>query len=154
MFGSLTATMSVVLTLGQAGYTEGPAVAPVPVTELGSFDSTGFGGELYPYDTHYPWVHGYFQEIPAYGGYVGFRPYNYKHVLSQTQAAGGWGLNPSLAYSHQFWHRYHQRATLHGGNWGTPQTSQSQQIAPANYGYPQIPMAPPPVPSYPQLFQR
>ncbi len=148
---SLSAAMSVVLALGQTGYPETHG-APYGVSEIGSFDSTGFGGELYPYDTHYPWVHGYFQEIPAYGGYVAFRPYNYKHVLSQSQAAGGWGLNPTIPYSQQFWHRYQQRATLR------------MDHVPAN-AYPQLNMAPavpsgdyfppmaPPAPTYPQLFQ-
>ena len=148
---SLSAALSVVLALGQTGHPETHG-APDNVSEFGSFDSTGFGGELYPYDTHYPWVHGYFQEIPAYGGYVAFRPYNYKHVLSQSQAAGGWGLNPTIPYSQQFWHRYHQHATLR------------MDHVPANT-YPQLNMAPvvpssdyfpplaPPTPTYPQLFQ-
>ncbi len=114
MLGSLSATMSVVLVLGQAGYPDA-SVPPVNISEFGSFDGYGFGGQLYPFDSAYPWVHGYFQEIPAYGGYVAFRPYNYKHVLSQSQAAGGWGLNPTMPYSQQFWHRYNQRATLHMG---------------------------------------
>ena len=48
--------------------------------------------QLYPFDAYDPWVHGYFQEIPAYSGFNFFRPYNYKHVLSQSQVAGGWGL--------------------------------------------------------------
>jgi hypothetical protein len=70
------------------------------------------GDELYPYDAPEPWLHGYFQEIPAYGGYQAFRPYNYKHVLSQAQTSGGWGMSPQMPYSQQFWHRYHQRATM------------------------------------------
>ncbi|MCA9072837.1 MAG: hypothetical protein KDA84_28130 [Planctomycetaceae bacterium] len=153
MLGSLSAAMSVVLTLGQTGYPAEQTVEPVQVSEFGSFDYTGFGGQLYPYDTHYPWVHGYFQEIPAYGGYVSFRPYNYKHVMSQTQAAGGWGLNPTLAYSQQFWHRYHQRASLQGGEpqYQAPVQEQYYPVEPSNYRQP--PMAPP-VPSYPELFRR
>lgn len=88
------------------GYTAGG------VSAIGGFDSRGFGGELYPYDAQYPWLHGYFQEIPAYGGYVSFRPYNWKHVLSQSQAAAGWGLSPTMPYSQQFWHRYQAEATM------------------------------------------
>ena len=85
------------------------AVQPAPYAEA----SGGiFGDELYPYDAQYPWLHGYFQEMPAYGGYKSFRPYNYKHVLSQTQAAGGWGLSPQMGYSQQFWHRYQYRASM------------------------------------------
>lgn len=156
MLGSLSAAMSVVLTLGQTGYDgqdAGAYVEPVQVSEFGSFDYTGFGGQLYPYDTHYPWVHGYFQEIPAYGGYVSFRPYNYKHVLSQSQAAGGWGLNPTLPYSQQFWHRYHQRASLQAGELQNPVPVQRQHYPVEPSSYQQLPMVPP-VPSYPQLFQR
>lgn len=67
---------------------------------------------LYPYDAQQPWMHGYFQEIPAYGGFVYFRPYNYKHVMPQSQAAGGWGMQPTMPYSHQFWHRYRQNAAM------------------------------------------
>lgn len=79
-------------------------VAGYPVTENGD--------QLYPYDAPEPWLHGYIQEIPAYGGYGAFRPYNYKHVLSQSQAAGGWGMPPAMPYSQQFWHRYHEQAAM------------------------------------------
>lgn len=93
---------------GATGYVSGqPSNAAVSVPG-------GVGGDqLFPYDAPAPWQHGYIQEIPAYGGYVGFRPYNYKHVLSQSQVAGGWGLQPTAPYSQQFWHRYHARATMH-----------------------------------------
>lgn len=74
--------------------------------------SNGGGDELYPYDQQDPWLHGYFQEIPAYGGYAHFRPYNYRHVLAQTQAAAGWGLSKTMPYSHQYWQQYHERASL------------------------------------------
>ncbi|MBW3542135.1 MAG: hypothetical protein KY476_17835 [Planctomycetes bacterium] len=69
-----------------------------------------FGGTLYPFDSSEPWVHGYHQEMPAYGGYAVFRPYNYKHVFAQAQAAGGWGMSPTMPYSQQFWHRYSDEA--------------------------------------------
>lgn len=82
-------------------------------------DTGGYGGnvnstgeQLWPYDAPEPWLRGYFQEIPAYQGYHSFRPYNYRHVLSQTQAAGGWGMEPTMAYSQQFWHRYEARAAM------------------------------------------
>ncbi len=68
--------------------------------------------ELYPYDRPEPWIHGYWQEMPAYGGYAAFRPYNYKHVLAQSQTAGGWGMSAQMPYSQQFWHRYQQRAEM------------------------------------------
>lgn len=67
---------------------------------------------LYPYDSPEPWMHGYFQRMPFYGGFKAFRPYNYKHVLSQSQTASGWGMSPKMPYSQQFWHRYHQQAQL------------------------------------------
>lgn len=66
----------------------------------------------YPFDSQEAWVHGYVQEIPAYGGYARFRPYNYKHVLSQSQVSGGWGMHPTMPYSQQFWHRYQDRASM------------------------------------------
>lgn len=75
----------------------------------------GFEGRFeqrYPFDTQQNWVHGYFQEIPAYGGHVLYRPYNYKDVLSQSQTAAGWGMSPTMPYSQQFWHRYHDQATM------------------------------------------
>lgn len=70
-----------------------------------------FGDDRYPFDSQYPWQHGYFQEISPYSGYHYFKPYNYRHVLSQTQTAGGWGITPQLAYSQHFWNRYQEQAT-------------------------------------------
>jgi len=70
-----------------------------------------YGDELYPFDSQYPWQHGYFQEISPYSGYHYFKPYNYRHVLSQTQTAAGWGITPQLSYSQHFWNRYQEQAT-------------------------------------------
>jgi hypothetical protein len=85
------------------------AIPPAPYVEaVGGI----YGDELYPYDAHYPWLHGYFQEMPAYGGYKSFRPYNYKHIMSQSKTAAGWGLSPQMPYSQQFWHRYQYRASM------------------------------------------
>lgn len=67
---------------------------------------------LFPYDSQYPWMHGYFQEMPAYGGFTYFRPFNYKHVMPQSQTAGGWGMSPTMPYSQQFWHRFQQQASM------------------------------------------
>lgn len=64
--------------------------------------------QLHPFDAYEPWVHGHFQDIPAYGGYHLFRPYNYKHVLSQTQVAAGWGMSPTLAYTQEYFRRREQ----------------------------------------------
>lgn len=128
-----TVSLSIALGAGPGGYgvpqyTAGPTyyggAAPVGM-HGGSFGGGGFanapsspafgsgvGDQLYPYDSHWPWMHGYFQEIPAYGGFGAFRPYNYKHVLAQSQAAAGWGLHPQRPYSQQFWHRYQAAASM------------------------------------------
>ena len=66
----------------------------------------GDGVQLYPYDQQDPWIHGYFQRYPAYGGFSSFRPYNYRHVFSQTQIAQGWGAAHGMPYSQQFWNKY------------------------------------------------
>ncbi len=79
----------------------------------------GGGDQLYPFDSPEPWLHGYFQELPAHSGYASFRPHNYKHVLAQMDVAGRWGISPTMAYSHQWYHRYRQRAGMHP-NFGTP----------------------------------
>lgn len=81
---------------------------------IGVPETTGgmHGEPMQRYDAQYPWLHGYWQEIPPYSGYAAFRPYNYKHVLSQAQAAGGWGMSPKMPYSQQYWHRYRDRAVV------------------------------------------
>jgi|GEM_PF-1720324 len=84
-----------------------------------SMGGGGGGDQLYPFDSPEPWLWGHFQEIPAYGGYASFRPHNYKHVLAQMDVAGRWGISPTMAYSHQWYHRYRQRAGMHP-NYGTP----------------------------------
>lgn len=66
----------------------------------------GDGVQLYPYDQQDPWLHGYFQRVPAYGGFASFRPYNYRHVFAQTQIATGWGSAHGMPYSQQFWNKY------------------------------------------------
>lgn len=78
----------------------------------------GGGDQLYPFDSPEPWLHGYFQELPAHGGYASFRPHNYKHVLAQMEVASRWGMSPVMAYSHQWYHRYRQRSGMHP-NFGT-----------------------------------
>jgi len=107
--------------LGAGPYNYGPPTyspAPVgyPTESAGEVTSSGvsggYGDQLYTYEQQDPWLHGYFQEIPAYGGHHYFRPYNYKHVLSQSQTAAGFGMSPVMPYSQQFWHRYENRANL------------------------------------------
>lgn len=89
---------------GSGGFSGGAPGIP------GGGASTQGAEQLYNYDAREPWIHGHFQEIPAYGGYFSFRPYNYKHVLSQSQVAGGWGMSPTMPYSHE----YFRRAREHG----------------------------------------
>ncbi len=116
-------TLLAAAAVGSGPYSYGPAAYPsqgMPpgystesygeVTSSGV--SNGYGEQLYSYERQDPWLHGYFQEIPAYGGYHSFRPYNYKHVLSQSQTAAGFGMSPVMPYSQQFWHRYENRANL------------------------------------------
>jgi hypothetical protein len=78
----------------------------MPGIEYSTSIAAGDGGQLYPYDQQDPWLHGQFQRVPAYGGFASFRPYNYRHVFSQTQIAGGWGASHGMPYSQQFWNRY------------------------------------------------
>jgi hypothetical protein len=85
---------------------------PAPANAFSYTGSEGSSEQRHPTDTQQNWVHGYFQEIPAYGGHHLFRPYNYKDVLSQSQTAAGWGERPGMPYSQQFWHKYHDQATM------------------------------------------
>jgi hypothetical protein len=74
----------------------------------GTIDPLGYGlsGEMrYPFDQSDPWLHGYFQEMPAYGGYSSFRPYNYKHVFSHAQVGAMWGMPYSQPYSQDYFQR-------------------------------------------------
>ena len=63
------------------------------------------GDPFYPYDHEPNWTHGYFQEIPAYGGFHHFRPYNYKNVMPQSQVSAAWGNAANMPYSHQYFDR-------------------------------------------------
>ena len=99
-----------------------------------------YGEPLYPYDSQERWIHGYFQRIPAYRGHEYFLPYNYKQLLGQSQAAAGWGMSPTHAYSQQFWHRYHQQATM--GMTSTRQPYGPMQNPPAMMVQQHYPSAP------------
>lgn len=95
--------------------TPGPSETPNYPPLQNAFSQHGFEGQYeqrFPFDSQQNWVHGYFQEIPAYGGHSFFRPYNYKDILSQSQVSAGWGQSPVLPYSQQFWHKYHDQATM------------------------------------------
>lgn len=87
-----------------------PYESSYPMTSSGVTGGI-YGDPRFPFDSQYPWQHGYFQEISPYSGYHYFKPYNYRHVLSQTQTANGWGITPQLAYSQHFWNRYQEQAT-------------------------------------------
>jgi len=78
--------------------------------------SVGAMEPLYSYDDQEPWKHGYLQIMPYYGGHHTFRPYNYHHVFNQSQTAAGWGMNPVLPYSQQFWARYEAMTDLSKGD--------------------------------------
>lgn len=90
---------------GTAVYSEQPPVG-TPGIEYANGIAAYEGGQLYAYDRQDPWLHGYFQRVPAYGGFNSFRPYNYRHVFSQTQISTAWGMPHGMPYSQQFWNRY------------------------------------------------
>ncbi len=101
-----TIVMSAVLGAGPTAVSAAPPAAAAPVSG-GSYApaamaAAGCGEGRYPYDAPDPWLHGYFQETPAYAGFHVFRPYNYKHVFLQSQIAADWGASPTAPYSHQF----------------------------------------------------
>lgn len=78
-------------------------------------DSTqafGTGEPTNPYDFEPNWAHGYYQEVPAYGGYHFFRPYNYKHVMPQAQVSAAWGNSPNMPYSHQYFDKVSGHPTV------------------------------------------
>lgn len=109
--GLLNLALGVAMQVGSVGPSEAPNY-PAPANAYGRYGFEGSSEQRYPFDTQQNWVHGYFQELPAYGGHHVFRPYNYKDVLSQSQTAAGWGERPTMPYSNQFWHRYHDHATM------------------------------------------
>lgn len=86
------------------------------------------GDRLYNYDAYEPWVHGYWQEIPAYGGFCFYRPYNYKHVLSQSQVAGGWGMSPTMPYSHEYFRRGREQGTYEKKSSAIERPEPSEQV--------------------------
>ncbi len=107
----ITVALSLAVQVGMPSPSETPNAPPL----RDAYNQYGFEGQYeqrHAFDTQQNWVHGYFQEIPAYGGHVFYRPYNYKDVLSQSQTAAGWGMSPTMPYSQQFWHRYHDQAVM------------------------------------------
>lgn len=110
-----------------------------PGIEYSNTIAGGDGVQMYPYDQQDPWLHGHFQRYPAYGGFSSFRPYNYRHVFSQTQIATGWGAAHGMPYSQQFWNKY--RGGYLNGN------LHSQSVP--SQGYPMMPAAQGTYPIYP-----
>lgn len=95
-------------------YRINPAMQPV---------SPGGGPVTDPYlnyDAYEPWVHGYWQELPAFGGYTYYRPYNYRHVYVQSEVAASWGTSAQMPYSQEYYRRareqgiFEQRTTSTG----------------------------------------
>jgi hypothetical protein len=88
-----------------AGATIVSAAPPTPVVAVPGYapmpSAVGCSESRYPFDAQHPWLHGYYQETPAYAGFHAFRPYNYKHVFAQSQLAAEWGGSPTAPYSHQ-----------------------------------------------------
>lgn len=78
-----------------------PAVTPPPLLDMQMCPPL-----MYPFDQTDPWLHGYFQRHPVYGGYTSFRPYNYRDIAAQAQIAVQQGAPPGMPYSQQFWNRY------------------------------------------------
>ena len=109
--GLLNLALGLAIQVGSPGPSETPN-SPAPANAYGRYGFEGSSEQRHPFDTQQNWVHGYFQEIPAYGGHHTFRPYNYKDVLSQSQTAAGWGERPTMPYSQQFAHKYHDQATM------------------------------------------
>ena len=90
------------LIAGATAALAGPPTSAVAVPGYAPMPSTVSCSESrYPYNAQDPWLHGYFQETPAYAGFHAFRPYNYKHVFAQSQLAAEWGESPTAPYSHQ-----------------------------------------------------
>jgi hypothetical protein len=99
-------TISTILTASLiAGATIVSAAPPTPVVAVPGYapmpSAVPCSESRYPYDAQDPWLHGYFQETPAYAGFHAFRPYNYKHVFAQSQLAAEWGGSSTAPYSHQ-----------------------------------------------------
>ncbi|MCP4170577.1 MAG: hypothetical protein GY758_07385 [Fuerstiella sp.] len=135
-----------------------PGVPMQGACNMGAGFCGGFGsggGQLYPFDQQDPWIHGQHQRVPSYGGFSSFRPYNYRHVASQSQIAQRLGVAPGMIYSQQFWNRYregylnqnlHSQASQNGGFPQPGNVPSPRQLTPySTVGFPQAaPLVPPP----------
>jgi hypothetical protein len=106
--------------LGAPPETGDAANVPAPGVMPSATPATGMAGPMagtvptpearYPFDAQDAWIHGYFQDAPAFSGFNAFRPYNYKHVLIQSQIVAGWGLSSTTPYAQQLWRSTSQTA--------------------------------------------
>ena len=135
--GLLNLALGLAIQVGSPGPSETPNF-PAHANAYGQHGFEGSSEQRYPFDTQQNWVHGYFQDLPAYGGHHTFRPYNYKDVLSQSQTAAGWGERPAMPYSQQFWHKYQDQATMLKTSQVSPQwMPRGSYVAPAQVGWTQ-----------------
>lgn len=109
------------------------AQTAVPGYSFADTVSAGEGVQTYPFDQQETWIHGHFQRYPAYGGFSSFRPYNYRHVMAQSQIAAASGAPHGMPYSQQFWNKY--RGTYLDGHLHH-QSPQNSPGAPALYPTP------------------
>ena len=136
--GLLNLALGLAIQVGSPGPSETPNF-PAPANAYGRNGFEGSSEQRYPFDTQQNWVHGYFQDIPAYGGHHTFRPHNYKDVLSQSQTAAGWGERPAMPYSQQFWHKYQDQSTMLKTSQATPiwTPPMGGRLAPTQLGWSQ-----------------
>jgi hypothetical protein len=80
--------------------------------EGASYGSSTFGYAYPNYDAYEPWVHGYWQDLPAYGGFAAYRPYNYRHVYIQSEVAGVWGTSTVMPNSQEYFRRPREQGLL------------------------------------------
>ena len=106
----------------------------MPGIEYSNTIAGGDGVQQYPYDQQDPWLHGYYQRVPAYGGFASFRPYNYRHVFSQTQISTQWGSANGMPYSQQFWNKY--RGSYLDQNLHSQMQAQPMPLRPSTSVYP------------------
>ena len=74
--GLINLALGLAIQVGTPGPSEQPGFNP-PQAAYGRYGSEGSSEPYHPNDSQLNWVHGYHQEIPAYGGHPVFRPYNF-----------------------------------------------------------------------------
>lgn len=135
-------TIAITMTLGQVPIGGNPSAIPYNASSgmngapasgvysapnsTGAFNS---GDQLLPFDAYPPWAHGHFQTIPSYGGFHYYRPYNYKHLLAQSQVSGGWGMPATMPYSHEYFRRGREMALYEQAPAGSGPANQAAEYA-------------------------